>query len=451
MAYDRADYTTALRVWLPQAEQGDKIAQTYVGEIYEKGLGTSPNYVLAAEWYRKAAEQGYARAQMNLAHMYEAGLGVKKDRKAAISWYQKASGLDETVILAEDDEVRPESKKIKKLREELERSKRQIEVLMQKLTEAEEKLRTSGDTDTEVIQLRKDIVVLSERIKQLQEEKEEISPDLRNLPPVDYGRYYALIIGNNKHNHLPNLATARHDAEEIDRILRERYGFRTKLLIDATQYQIISALFEFQQNLTKEDNFLLYYAGHGEYDSINARGHWLPVDAEKKNPAHWISNNKITDMLNTILARHIIVIADSCYSGTMTSFSIPRLRTGMSEEVLSYSVNTMAKKRSRTVLTSGGLEPVSDTGGGGHSIFAAVLLDLLERNSQVLTGKDLHDDVSPRVSFRAIESLGKKQEPEYAAFLYAGHEGGDFFFVPEKTLGDSKAVKREVLAGRRAE
>ena len=39
-AYDRASYSTALKVWLEPAKAGDAQAQTYVGEIFEKGLGT---------------------------------------------------------------------------------------------------------------------------------------------------------------------------------------------------------------------------------------------------------------------------------------------------------------------------------------------------------------------------------------------------------------------------
>jgi hypothetical protein len=43
VAYDRANYATALKVWLPPAQEGDPAAQTYVGEIYEKGLGLTPS------------------------------------------------------------------------------------------------------------------------------------------------------------------------------------------------------------------------------------------------------------------------------------------------------------------------------------------------------------------------------------------------------------------------
>ena len=99
LAYDRADYRSALAVWLPTAEQGDAEAQTLVGEIYERGIGGEPNYAAAAEWYRRAAEQGNARAQFNLGTLYEQGLGVAADRLQALNWYRRASGLAEDSLI----------------------------------------------------------------------------------------------------------------------------------------------------------------------------------------------------------------------------------------------------------------------------------------------------------------------------------------------------------------
>lgn len=91
--FDRAKYKTALQVWLQEARTGNARAQTFVGEIYENGLGTEPNYDLARQWYRKAAEQGHRRAQVHLGLLYERGLGVKPDRLAALNWYRKAAGI----------------------------------------------------------------------------------------------------------------------------------------------------------------------------------------------------------------------------------------------------------------------------------------------------------------------------------------------------------------------
>jgi len=137
-AFDRADYRTALNVWLPQAKEGDPQAQNYVGEIYEKGLGTIPDYQAAAYWYRKSAEQGESRAQINLGFLYEKGLGVKKDLAEALNWYRKASGIQEDELefassveasarelaRAEVEKARSETRQ---LREELERTRSQLQ------------------------------------------------------------------------------------------------------------------------------------------------------------------------------------------------------------------------------------------------------------------------------------------------------------------------------------
>jgi hypothetical protein len=98
IAYDRADYKTALQVWLEAAQRGDAKAQTYVGEIYEKGLGVPPDYAAAAQWYRRAAEQGYAPAALSLGVLYENGLGVARDPKQAAQWYSRANGTGTVTV-----------------------------------------------------------------------------------------------------------------------------------------------------------------------------------------------------------------------------------------------------------------------------------------------------------------------------------------------------------------
>src|SRR5690606_14309807 len=106
VAYDLADYRTALSVWLPQAQAGDAAAQNYVGQIYEKGLGLPADYSTAAHWYQLAAAQNYAEAQINLGYLYEKGLGVAKDPALALNWYRKASGItDDTLQFASTVEV----------------------------------------------------------------------------------------------------------------------------------------------------------------------------------------------------------------------------------------------------------------------------------------------------------------------------------------------------------
>ncbi len=101
VVYDRADFATAKALWEEKADGGDAEAQNYLGEIYEKGLGTDVDYEQAKLWYERAAAQGYAAAQFNLGKLYETGLLGEADPGQALSWYRKASGLPELRVAPE--------------------------------------------------------------------------------------------------------------------------------------------------------------------------------------------------------------------------------------------------------------------------------------------------------------------------------------------------------------
>src|SRR4249919_412269 len=105
VSYDRANYQTALKVWLDQAMAGSAEAQNNVGEIYSKGLGTAPDYGMAAQWFKKAADQGYNRAKINLGFLYEQGLGVPQDTAMALNLYREGSGLQDELLYASEVEV----------------------------------------------------------------------------------------------------------------------------------------------------------------------------------------------------------------------------------------------------------------------------------------------------------------------------------------------------------
>lgn len=237
-----------------------------------------------------------------------------------------------------------------------------------------------------------------------------------------------MVIGNNQYRWLPRLETAVNDAKAVAQILREHYSFKVTLLLNATRYDILSALNDLREQLTDQDNLLIYYAGHGDLDRKNQRGHWLPVDAEPNSSANWISNTSITDILNTMSVRQLLLVVDSCYSGTLTRSALGRLDPGISQEDRIKLMKAMARQRSRMVMTSGGLEPVLDSAGGEHSLFARRFIELLEGNVGLLSGRELFHLLQLRVA-SAAEQKGIRQVPEYAPIKFAGHESGGFIFV----------------------
>jgi hypothetical protein len=586
VAFDRADYRTSLNVWLEKAKQGDPEAQSYVGEIYEKGLGLPSNYKAAFIWYSKAAKQGYSRAQINLGYLYEKGLGVEKNTLTALNWYRKASGVDDEIDYTAAIEVKAASlaqEQNELLRHEIKRrtndveklkvslsiaqqqatkdshallvSKQQLKQLKQKLdntpkstkfnelnraysAQIEKIVHLEGSLETlknkvvitkqtlnrQSIQLNEQstllasvdlpgpsievfdpsiiitrngttkvrvrsgskVRIISGRIEapaglksatlngqpialdssglfnaavtidagekevliqvidqsgqnadfsfiiiteeSIAKRGANISLPGRIAGSVDFGRYYAVVIGNNEYQNYPTLQTATNDAEDVATILKEKFGFETQFIRNADRYTILSALNEVKRKLTDKDNLLIYYAGHGERDISTLQGYWLPVDAEQENTANWISNSAISGLLNTMPAKHILVVADSCYSGSMTRSSIAKLDIQLNDKDQEKWLKVMAKTASRTVLTSGGIAPVLDSGGGSNSVFARAFLDQLEQANGLIDAYKIYLNISPLVQKNAA-NIGFEQSPTYAPIKFTGHSGGEFIFV----------------------
>jgi len=237
---------------------------------------------------------------------------------------------------------------------------------------------------------------------------------------LDFGSYNALVVGNNEYLYLPKLRTAVNDARVMSNLLQDKYGFKVRLIMNATRADILRAINGFRRTLSVNDNFLIYYAGHGWLDKGADQGYWLPVDATEQDPTNWISNGSITDSLRAMAAKHVLVIADSCYSGKLARGINVRIRTKNYYEKIS-------KKKARTVMASGGLEPVADEGGkGSHSVFASALIETLNENQGILDGTLLFSQIRRPVMVNA------DQTPEYSDIRKAGHDGGDFLFVRQK-------------------
>lgn len=272
----------------------------------------------------------------------------------------------------------------------------------------------------------------AEQVLNLISEAARLAERRPRLPSVEFGRFHALLIGNQNYEMLPDLVTPKEDVRQIGAILSERYGFQTTIIEDGSRQQIMDMMYELLGRLTSEDNLLIYYAGHGEYVTDTERGVWLPVDANPSSPANWINNVDINDYLKQIRAKQIVVIADSCYSGALTRSALINVRPGLTEEEYEAHLEKMAKIRARVVLTSGALAPVLDSASPGsqHSIFAAALIEILNQNQAVLSAQDLGRTIAAKVSLAATR-IGYDQEPQYAPLNHANHQGGDFFFVPK--------------------
>lgn len=230
-------------------------------------------------------------------------------------------------------------------------------------------------------------------------------------------RQLAVLFGNNDYaSPIPGLETPIADVEEIAAILRTQFGYDAKVLENASKTQIIATLNAIATDAREDDSVFIFYAGHGYLlEKINM-GFWIPIDGSVKSPGNWISNQDISKLLAAIPARQLILISDSCFSGSLTrEYKVDSQSVTQTDEVL--------KKRSVLAFSSGGDEPVSDEGKDGHSIFAWSLIKALRAAHGTTPGQALWRTVSSGISKEY------KQTPQYGAVLSAGHtEGGEYLF-----------------------
>jgi len=232
---------------------------------------------------------------------------------------------------------------------------------------------------------------------------------------IKFGNYHALIIGNNEYKDLPDLNTAVDDAKAVATVLEKDYGFAVKLLLNAGRLDVVDAFDELRETLSYDDNLLIYYAGHGWLDEESGQGYWLPTDAKPNRRSRWVSNATLKDTLKTLAAKHVMVVADSCFSGTLVR--------GASVGIKSADYwRKMAVKQTRVAITSGGLEPVAD-GESNHSPFAKAFINSLRGNDAVMDGTTLFNNL------RRPVMVATDQTPAYSDVRGAGHDGGDFLFV----------------------
>jgi hypothetical protein len=237
-----------------------------------------------------------------------------------------------------------------------------------------------------------------------------------SIPSLDYGGYYALVIGNNDYQDLTNLRSAVNDAKAVSTVLEVDYGFNVKLLENASRKDILRSLKHLRETVSAKDNVLIYYAGHGYLDQAADEGYWLPIDAVRSDQSNWIATDRIVSQVKAMKAKHVMVVVDSCFSGTIT-------RAIKIEQRTPEWLSEIVKKKARTALTSGGLEPVMDTGSGNHSAFAYAFISLLEENDGVLDASQLFSKLRPKVMANST------QTPQYGKIHMAGDDGGDFLFV----------------------
>lgn len=230
--------------------------------------------------------------------------------------------------------------------------------------------------------------------------------------------YYALIIGVNeyKDDDILDLDNPVNDASRLAEVLTQYYTFEpsnVNVLKNPTREEIIMALDLLAGMVTEKDNLLIFYAGHGIWNSQLNQGYWLPSDASMNSKSYWLSNSTLRDYVGGISSKHTLLISDACFSG-----GILKERAVFEN---SRAMLELYKLPSRKAMTSGTLKTVPD-----ESVFMHYLIKNLIKNPTPLLSAD---QLFRSFKTAVINNSPNGQVPQYGPIVQTGDEGGDFIFL----------------------
>lgn len=245
-------------------------------------------------------------------------------------------------------------------------------------------------------------------------------------------RFYALVIGvgHYKSNAFGKPKTPLKNANEVARVLQFNYGIQVKLLSDTTRSDLIRALDSYRSILDDNSSLLIYYTGHGAYDDASGVAYWQPADAEPRDSATWVSSDDIMNQVRAMNARHILVVADSCFSGGISESSLAG-QMWRSEPMI-YLDKRMTNP-SRMLMSSTDKDFTDDEGPDGYSFFThAFLRGLKSTDSNIFSAEQLFENY-----IRVYVAANVNQNPQFKHMRNMARPGqymgdGNFIFIRQR-------------------
>ena len=242
-----------------------------------------------------------------------------------------------------------------------------------------------------------------------------------------YANSWAILVGIDNYPKWPRLQYAVNDAEGVEQILVNKFGFAKERVIllkneQATRQGILAAFHDrlAHGGLQPNDRVFMFFAGHGATRKLSSGrdlGYIVPFDADPENLAtDAIPMTEIQNIAESLPAKHALFVMDACYSGL-------GLTRGAANAAF---LRDNARRLGRQMLTAGGADQlVADGGPNGHSVFTWTLMQALGGKGDLngdglITATELAADVAP-----AVSSVSH-QTPAFGSL--PGSEGGDFVF-----------------------
>jgi caspase domain-containing protein len=248
--------------------------------------------------------------------------------------------------------------------------------------------------------------------------------DVDDLPKMDSKpkqNRYALVIGIERYRqNLPRASFAAHDAEVMTKYLTKQLGYAEENVVTLLNEQAAKSDLEkyFEQwlpnRVEKDSTVFIYYSGHGAPSTRTNESHVVPYDGD---PMYIDSTGyplrRMYEHLGKLPAKEIVVVLDSCFSGTGGRSVIAK---GMRPVGIAMDNPTLAEKT--IVLTaSSGAQASSTYEEKGHGLLTYFFLKGLQGDADQnkdggIELSELYSYVKPRVEGVSRRQFNNEQTPQ---------------------------------------
>jgi uncharacterized caspase-like protein len=251
----------------------------------------------------------------------------------------------------------------------------------------------------------------------------------KGQPVYLYKDYHAVVIGVSDYEHWPTLPNAVKDAQEVFEAVK-LLGFEANLVTNPTYQELRKVLNDLTYKYGREQNraLLFFYAGHGETEVMadgTRLGYIIPRDCPllREDPQGFvnraISMKDIEAYSLRIRSKHLLMLFDSCFSGSL--FSMVR--------AVPEDISEKSSQPVRQYITAGTEEEqVPDKSMFKRSLLVGLKGDADLTRDGYITGSELGMYLSSKV----VKYTRGKQHPQYGKINNPELDRGDFVFVPLK-------------------
>ena len=239
------------------------------------------------------------------------------------------------------------------------------------------------------------------------------------VPPAEFGRRVALIIGNGAYSKVGQLPNPKRDAEAVASTLREIGFVKVTVAEDLTEQGFNDALRQFAEDADGADWAVVYYAGHGvEIDNTN---YLVPVDAklvsDRDVQFEAVPLEKVVTAVEGAKGMRLVIL-DACRDNPF----LAQMKRTVATRAVTRGLARVEPDKGTLIVYSAKAGEVALDGQDGNSPFVTALTNRI-RSPGLEIGKLfrlVRDDV--------LSATGDKQEP----FTYGSLPGADMFINPTK-------------------